>query len=381
MTRQTSFVLTNRMNLNTILSTRIVGPRALFTKYYPDPLEITGNAVALLGSPPDAAFVASVAATTRVGPVLLEIARPASDAVDLVPAVPFSKVVAVHMPSERVAREHLARRYANIHPHGELVQVSPDLFDGTCSEDDVRKAAAGASASAPFVPPVDWGHIDRLRGACGAAVRAAQTPDCLLFAAAMLRDLAVPAPDPATADGLVQRAALDVLCARDMQQSWDPAEIVDAVRDCCQSAELTRRDRRLMDLSFMALGAIQRAELPFLPFRARRPALPAVRALLLVLLRPSLSDLLSWPATETGADPNVRQRAAALAGILRGLAREDCGVRSVTVDDQTAAMVCSGAGEGEPRATELRETDGSFTLRIGQVLVACVGRTHLGAPA
>jgi hypothetical protein len=168
MTRQTSFVLTNRMNLNTILSTRIVGPRALFTKYYPDPLEITGNAVALLGSPPDAAFVASVAATTRVGPVLLEIARPASDAVDLVPAVPFSKVVAVHMPSERVAREHLARRYANIHPHGELVQVSPDLFDGTCSEDDVRKAAAGASASAPFVPPVDWGHIDRLRGARGA---------------------------------------------------------------------------------------------------------------------------------------------------------------------------------------------------------------------
>jgi len=56
-----------------------------------------------------------------------------------------------------------------------------------------------------------------------------------------------------------------------------------------------------------------------------------------VLLRPDLGQLLEWPPDESGADDATRVVAAVLAGRLRGLSRESVKLRSMRLDDRTAA--------------------------------------------
>jgi hypothetical protein len=65
-----------------------------------------------------------------------------------------------------------------------------------------------------------------------------------------------------------------------------------------------------------------------------------------VLLRPELDELLAWPEDETGADDATRIVAAVLAGRLRGLSRESTELRSLELDDLTAAWAVRVAGGG-----------------------------------
>src|SRR4051812_2852012 len=120
--------LTNRMNLNGILSSRLVGPRASYAKYYRDLLEITPGYVPLLTAPPSSDLVEFASSRTQTGPVLLELSdriNASSEAVVLAGAIPFTEVVAIPLPNERSLREHTARRYANIHQHEHLLRVTP----------------------------------------------------------------------------------------------------------------------------------------------------------------------------------------------------------------------------------------------------------------
>ena len=70
------FLLTNRMNLNGVLSSRMLAPRESFHKYYADLLELSPGWVPLLTSPPPATLVASVVAERGSGsPVLVELSE------------------------------------------------------------------------------------------------------------------------------------------------------------------------------------------------------------------------------------------------------------------------------------------------------------------
>ena len=153
------------------------------------------------------------------------------------PAVAFAKAVAVHFREERDLREHRARGYKNVHPHDELLKVTPDLFSGETSTDFV------------LTPPsprrrVDWQRIDRIRGAINAAIGSAESGEQLAAAAAFLGEARLPAtvslpdwvswreiddhegdasreaPDLEALDHIGFRAAYEVLGTQDVTDAW-----------------------------------------------------------------------------------------------------------------------------------------------------------------
>ena len=190
------FILTNRMNLNGILSSRIIGPREAFAKYYQDLLQLTPGVVPVLSAAPSEDLVRYVSKKVRTGPALLELAPDSVPGpvapVALVGAVPFDDVVALHLPDETSMREHLARRYNNIHPHDDLLKVSPDLFTGTVTHDDVTDASKSQHGDDHVAKPAvigrvpTWQLVDRIRGGMSAAVVSATNETTLLTAAALL---------------------------------------------------------------------------------------------------------------------------------------------------------------------------------------------------
>jgi hypothetical protein len=217
MTTSPTFVLTNWMNLNGMLSSRIIGPRPSFRKYYQDLLELTDGYVSLLRGSVSSELVDYVSAKAPTGPALLELAHPPSAtiprAVELTGALPFSDVTAIHLPTERSLREHLARRYKNVHPHEELLRVTPKLFTDGVTLTDVRQASPPSGSIPDTLKPTDWQRTDRIRGAMAAAVFAATAAHSLETAAGLLPN----GPNTATPGsrlelgwlvGSVQRTAL-----------------------------------------------------------------------------------------------------------------------------------------------------------------------------
>lgn len=350
------YVLTNRMNLNGILSSRIIGPRASFSKYYQDLLDLTGNRVAILDAPPAADAVAYVTAKSPTGAALLEISPgrlgESRGGIELVHAVPFSRVTAIHLPDEKSHREHLARRYKNIHPHDHLLQVSPELFDGTMTLERVTAAGSLPKSDEEAVRERDWQRIDRIRGAMSAGVLTAVSSFTLNVAAdllpgrpsksAMSRYIrhGTPPPEERPDDALIS-AIVDVLITTDTAQAWNPPDLVTQIRglvaDRVVGSELAAIEANLDSVTAIVTNARE-----FTPFRRAAHGLRSAKALLLVLLREDLTSLLDWSADETGADDRTRQLAAVFAGLLRGITREKISTRALPVDDHTAAWACVG---------------------------------------
>lgn len=386
--------LTNRLNLNGILSSRIVGPRESFRKYYADLLDRFPGWVPLLTSPPSSELLdlvtseraAGVAAIIEFPGHLPGLVAPA-DRVPLVlaRAVPLSMAAAIHFPDERAAREHRARGYSNVHAHDELIRVTPELFEGSTSESVL-------SISVPSVGGVDWQRLDRIRGAVSASLAASESGEQLAMAAlilgaergpahidapewfswAELADIARPAlrseGEPIRdVDHLVFAAAYRVLAERDASESWRPREVLDAVQGEIEAMGLPADAVSIVAGNLRRVREVLTVERDFEPFRARGGALFSAMALLLLLLRPDLEDLTSWPEEETGADDATRLTAALLSGRLRGLAREGVHLRSKLLDDATAAWAVSVATGADPGVTniELSATADRTELRLG----------------
>lgn len=347
------YFLTNRMNLNTVLAARLVAPRESYQKYYADLLDLCPGWVPLLAAPPSAALLDSVDAERGSGgAALIEFPADALHTSGAVGAVVFARGVAlasataIHLPSERSLREHRARRYGNIHPHDELLRVTPELFTGD-QVDAVVEAPEGRGLA-------DWTRLDRVRGAMNAVVTAASTPEELALAAALLGapDLSAkrlgrtwPALDDtapengsgvSSADSLTFQVIYHVLLETDATSRWVPEEIVDRVARDMSGLLPAPESVALVTRNLERVRELVRAEAAFEPFRDTGSALSSAKALILLLLRPDLSELLSWPAEVTGADGTTRTLAAAMAGRLRGLSRESVGVRTVVFDDLTA---------------------------------------------
>ncbi len=367
---RTLYFLTNRMNLNGILSSRLVAPRESFQKYYADLLQTTPGWVPLLTQPPTSAQIEAVTSERGAGaPVLLEfpfdVAPKATSGgpVVYVPAIALSDAVAIHLPSERDVREHRARGYSNVHPHDGLLRVSPELFQSDVSDDGPLSAPGTA-------PAVDWRSIDRIRGAVNAAFVSVTSGEQLVLAAALVGATKFPAavsvptwfgwldlddhaepdtrpePDHTRPDHVGFRAAYDVLGDRDVSEAWSPNEVLDAVESRVREAGLADDAADAMVKNLGRVRSIVNVEVDFEPFRPSARALVSAKALLLVLLRQELDQLLAWPDDETGADDATRIVAAVLAGRLRGLARESTELRSLALDDLTAAWAVRVAGGG-----------------------------------
>ncbi|WP_162799302.1 hypothetical protein [Nocardioides sp. 616] len=366
----TLYFLTNRMNLNGILSTRLVAPRESFQKYYADLLQETPGWVPLLRHAPTSAQIEAVTTERGAGaPIIVEFpldvaGKVKTDApVVFVPAVALSDALAIHLPSERDLREHLARGYGNVHAHDELLHVTPALF--------MHEAAVPTTFSAPSpAPAVDWRGLDRIRGAINAAVASATSGEQLALVAALLGASKVPAsarvpswlqwldlddhaspdvrprPDSAQPDHVGFRAAYDVLGDRDVTEVWSPNEVLDAVEARVRDAGLADDAADALVRNFGRVRSIVNVEVDFEPFRPSARALVSAKALLLVLLRQDLDQLLAWSDEETGADDATRIVAAVLAGRLRGLSRESAELRSLELDDLTASWAVRVARRG-----------------------------------
>lgn len=363
------YFLTNRMNLNGVLSSRIIAPRGSFQKYYSDLLEDAPGWVPLLTRPPSKALLERVATERGAGgPVILELSLPRAGAgqphpdVVFVPAALLSDVKAIHFPDQRSLREHRARAYGNVHAHEDLLRVTPAMF------------ASDLRFEAEFVVPsegaleVDWQRLDRVRGAFNGLLAASDSGEALAITAAALGASGVPEGVPAppwlrwavltedpidaghesteqTADRLIFCAAYEVLGQRDQTVAWSPAEVLDAVTSRIAA---TRPDDAVMGVINRNLRRVRElvnAERDFEPFRNPGSPYVAAKSLLLVLLRPDLEQLLAWSPEDTGADEATLLVTAVLAGRLRGLARESATVRSPELDDLTAAWAVR-AGEG-----------------------------------
>lgn len=354
------FFLTNRMNLNAILGSRIIAPREAYQKYYADLLDLTPRWVPLLTAPPAKAQLDIVTAERGSGSaVLVELAGDVVKGEGSVPgegawyirAAKVADARAIHFPDERSLREHRARVYGNVHPHGDLLRVTPDLFSG----DGVEAAIASpGGTSSP-----DWRRVDRIRGAASAAASYATTSGRPAVVASLLGatvdDPGVDLPpwlswtaledllraesqgSTASPDAVTFAAVYEVLAESDIADSWSPGAVLSAVVERVEAAALTDDDLGLVMRNLQRVRQLVDAEVEFEPFRSTSSALLSAKALILVLLRPNLAHLLAWPESETGADAATRLVAAVFAGRLRGLAREDVALRSLGFDDATAS--------------------------------------------
>lgn len=369
-TARTLYFLTNRMNLNGILSSRLVAPRESFQKYYMDLLQQTPGWVPLLRDVPTLAQIKAVTTERGAGaPVIIEFPLgvagklKSEGRVVFVPAVALSEAVAIHLPTERDLREHRARGYSNVHAHDELLRVTPELFDSEAADRHTFTPPGAA-------PVVNWRRIDRIRGAVNAAVRSASSGEQLALVAALVGATKSPAAvtvqpwlawpevdDHASPDGRPQvdsavpdhvgfRAAYEVLGERDVVEAWSPNAVLDDVEARVHNAGLGDDTSDALIRNLGRVRSIVNAEVDFEPFRPSTRALVSAKALLLVLLRQELDQLLAWSDEETGADDATQVVAAVLAGRLRGLSRESTELRSLELDDLTAAWAVRVARGG-----------------------------------
>lgn len=365
------YFLTNRMNLNSVLSSRVLAPRESFYKHYADLLDLSPGWVPVLTSPPSAALLERVVAERGAGaPVLIELSeealrgRPADGSVIYLPAAQFTDVKAIHFRDKRSLREHQARNYGNVHPHDHLLVLSPELFESDTYVDIAIEPPGKA-------PRADWLDLDRVRGAVSAALAAADTGESLAVTAGLLgitefsSDVFLPSwlswrelsgdtepplseTDEEVADRLIFQSAYRVLGRCDRTESWRPIEVLDAVRADIATADYSDRVQRSTERNLRYIREIVNIERDFEPFRNRRRQHVAAKALLMVLLRPDLGQLLEWSTAETGANDTTRVAAAVLAGRLRGLARESVENRNLAMDDLTASWAV-GVAEGMPQ--------------------------------
>jgi hypothetical protein len=360
------FLLTNRMNLNGILSSRILAPRESFHKYYSDLLELSPGWVPLLAVQPTAQLVKQVVAERGAGvPVLVELSesvlngRDPDSPVTYVRAALLSDVVAIHFREERSLREHRARGYSNVHPYEDLLRVSAELFT-SASEAEFPIGAPEDGAA------VDWLQIDRARGAVNGLLAAGDSGEGLAVAAGALGALrlpegtilprwltwdaltgtvlpAAPESEAELADRLIFQTAYRILGERDLTESWSPSEVLETVASEITATQPGPAAQILVDRNLRRVRELVNVERDFEPLRNPGSPYVAAKSFLMVLLRPDLGQLLDWPPEETGADHTTRAVAAVLAGRLRGLARESVKLRNRALDDLTAACAVQAA--------------------------------------
>jgi hypothetical protein len=286
-------------------------------------------------------------------------------------AIPLAAVTAVYFRSKEELEEHRAREYANVATDALPLKIDPLLFEGgALGVDSLRQWLVG-SAIQTGVTSEGFDRADRLRGARylalltspGRSVWLRGVLDAIRPKSLSNTDISGtggvtisgvkkiggkkgqirkggPSPASLTADGAplwflrglegmaheaqpardietrMFAAALAVFSNTRREARWRPLEVVSAieVRLSGQSMSLESDD---LAKSLESIRAILRNDREFRPFKPGK-GLSAAKALLMALLRPDITRLLSWSREQSGADDASWSAAATLVGALGG---------------------------------------------------------------
>ena len=378
------FLATNRYNLLEFLSGCLVMPAPAIAKYYDD---ISGRAnghVPLFSAPIPDEVVRAATDPSNPGsfPVLIEFDRRRIADLISVPTgrkgkaaaasaplstnrvvvidgpIPLSAALAVHFRTQREKDEHSARRYNNVFDSVIPLSVSPDLFTADSDPAIIHQLAAlpASTFDAPRVAT-----LDRFSGALALLARVLPARAEILEQYVGLLGVATTKASKekkrgaalgGTAQGIPQvlRRVLDgdgakkgdslddalFLCATSVLSSinpkerWRPLEVLENIERLTKDGigdEATAELRRTLD----GIGAIVRGDREFRPFSPSK-GLASAKAILMVLLREDPDSLVSWEASESGADAKTRMLAVFLCGVLVGHKQLSTTLRSPLLD-------------------------------------------------
>lgn len=295
-------------------------------------------------------------------PVLCRVDASACSAGDLQAAcIPLGRIAAFVFRTEDERDQVAGKMFENISTDGLPMEVAPELFGregpSRCGEESTDLAAGEAP---------DWIRADALAGAVGAALALAhRRPEAVAAATAFLDGggglsvdfsafvNALLSPDgPWDTPGTAVAAVTSSLRGMPGQ---DPMELVDLYADALEASGYAA-DNLDRFKNFVSDVVSSR--------RARRPQDLAdggdllLRALLLVLQRDRMDEILDDLADGVPPGPTVHLTAAALAGFREGLARMPSAIKQPFRDvlgEFASAVEANPSARAEDLAAPLKE--------------------------
>ena len=355
------FLPTNRHNLLKMLAVRAVLPFEAFAdKYYDDLLRLCPGRLPLLRGGMPTSLLPQIAVEEFDIPVLLEISvealasRPDEGSTVWAPPgpLPLRWLKAIHFRSELDREEFLRNEYADVRPVPNLCAVSPALFT---VEGDAGTTAAFLSAAVRPEREPDFVAADRRTGAALTALLVADAAVSTLITGSLggrrtggaqsLQGLATwlagGTSETAAAAGpeaLVAYRTLAELGAVDRRREWRPSALVKRLQ-AALPVGLDEADSRIVAASLDRAAAFLRSDEEFSGFKEGGWA--ALKALLLVLMRPDYDRMNIADSDVPGLDAEAKVLAASFLGCLTGRSRLPVAARPLLLDDALAYWECA----------------------------------------
>jgi hypothetical protein len=365
--RSSWYVPTARPNVVGMLTAGLVMPAVGLPKYYEDLLALAPSRLVLSshganrdwfttngtpGGKPALIEVDVMPAGEELRHGNVTVAAPAT-------AIPISRVLRIHLPTERQAEEFLARRYDNFAPEKSLVAASPDLFGVDEAPNRAEIATWLASLDRPAHPTVeDIEAADRLGGAVTMLVASpALSADDVRARRAVLDRLASPQPDPAIAEFVADALAAPEWLSADPEPDRQLLRAcVDVLARLTPTARLGAR-RVIADIQREVVGSndevesnLRRVESVLKGRSELRPLVPdaglrSAKSLLLFLLRQAPEDVVTWSA-DMPSDPLAVVGASVLAGFTAGGRRVPTSLRRLELSPIVSCVLADRINAG-----------------------------------
>lgn len=316
----TWYLLTNTLNLRAWMSRRLAFGKAGYEKYYQDVPDLTGGATVLFpGAPGEELREHVTAEADDLIPALVAVADEVVK--DLDPSAPVTIDGVIHeaylgpilLPEDRDVDDFQSRAFEDV-PAKLSVTAAPHLFEGG------RWAIEDLDPATEVPEAATYERSDRLAaGVVGLVAAARCRPAEFETIADVLGDVVSggfevpPTWLPGERDRAIFEKIRGVLLGHGALRSFKAPKVLGEVRE--ELATLTLEDdAELVEKYLDRIGSILDAESDFEPLRPG--GFVSLKALLLVLIRPSLARVLDWSPEETHADTSVRLTAGYMAGLL-----------------------------------------------------------------
>lgn len=344
-------VLTNRMNVMEILSTRLVKPRAGYGTYYTDHLEDATGWIPLFQAPVATGVAARAAAEDPAAfPVLVSVPSMPSDARALGPdlwatrQVMALEALEVHFRNARELEEFKARKFANL-PEDATYRVSPDLFGGDTDSSEIQRALE-TLASTGGLNEADFVREDRVSGALAIGAWAAGTikggrapstghiGDLVPWLPGALLGHADVAGDAESLEVAVYTAVRDTIQGTPRGNGWNPRALLQEIKGRALGAAGGLEAEKSLSRYFTRIEQILRNEVEISVFQPT--GITSAKALLLFLLRPEPKPYLEWDREHLQIDARSFIVGATYVGLLKGRSHLDALYRPRDLDVQLA---------------------------------------------
>lgn len=384
--RSALYFVTNRSNLVEILSSGLLTGRSGFQKYYPDYLQYAPDRVPLFAGPLDESIVEAIdeQGPEDSFPVILEVdpsllsqgkidalsnggeeisVEPGnpSGSVWAAPAViPRQAIRSVMFMTEEAHQDFVSRPYENARTDAppfrsgdevcgpgqvtyeevaEWLNNLPELDalgDGSIRREDrvsggVLTAIVAAEEEGHYSQPL----LDLMRGEFFEVEREGPSALPVWFRQPLRpEDRRHISNLPKDHDSCLFRAVVDELLDVDLSERWNNEEVLNAIKNRFAETEVDEEGRDYILKQFDYLSDVIRARRRFDGFN--EGGSDVIKSLLLVLVRPEPSRLLSWSREDTGANTPIMVTAGLFSGIILGRKRMPADLRPSEIDDRLA---------------------------------------------